>query len=106
MAWLQPRTQLLVSLLLAGIGLWLFFGNGIEIAGASLGFVGVWLLVGATWFMVDAVHRIPRSDAELAVAPGEWQAWVGTAFMAAIVIAIALHLGAFAAPVPIPPHPD
>jgi|SRR5690606_3406882 len=106
MARIQPRTQLIASLLLAGVGLWLFFGDGIELLGASMGFVGVWVFVAATWFMVDAVHRIPRSEAELAIAPGEWQAWVGIAFLAAVVVAIVLRLDAFAAPVPIQHNPD
>ena len=106
MTWLQPRTQLIASLLLGGVGLWMFFGDGIELAGASLGFVGVWLLVAATWFLVDAVQRIPRSEAELAIAPGEWQAWVGTAFLAAVLVSMLLHLDAFAAQVPIQHNPE
>ncbi|MFC7300784.1 hypothetical protein [Cognatiluteimonas weifangensis] len=106
MAWLPPRTQLIASLLLAGIGLWLFFGDGIEIVGMAFGFVGVWVFCAAVWLLVDAVHRIPRSEAELAIAPGEWQAWIGTAFLAAVLAAIVVHLDAFAAPVPIQHNPD
>lgn len=106
MARIRPRTQLIASLLLAGVGLWLFFGDGIELVGASMGFVGVWVFVAATWFMVDAVHRIPRSEAELAIAPGEWQAWVGIAFLGAVVVAIVLRLDAFAVPVPIQHNPE
>ena len=106
MAWLQPRTQLIASLVLAGIGLWLFFGEGIEMAGLSFGFVGVWVFCAAVWLLVDAVHRVPRSEAELAIAPGEWQAWIGTAFLAAVLASILLHLDAFAMPVPIQHNPE
>ncbi len=106
MAWLQPRTQLIASLLLAGIGLWLFFGEGIRIVGLSYGFVGVWVFCAAVWLLVDAVQRIPRSEAELEIAPGEWQAWIGTAFMTAVLAAIVVSLDAFAAPLPIQHNPD
>lgn len=101
MALFQPRTQLVASLLLAGAGLWLFFCEGIELVGMSFGFVGVWLFVAAVWFFVDAIHRIPRSEAELAIAPGEWEAWVGTAFLSAVLAALVLEADAFAAQVPI-----
>ncbi|MDQ2701521.1 MAG: hypothetical protein M3Y70_01630 [Pseudomonadota bacterium] len=101
MTLLQPRTQLIAALVLAGTGSWMFFGDGIELAGTSLGFAGAWLFVAAVWFFVDAVHRIPRSDAELAIAPGEWDAWIGTAFLAAVLAAIVFDADAFAAQVPI-----
>jgi L-asparagine transporter-like permease len=103
---IEPRTQLIASLVLAGAGLSLFFGDGIELVGVSFGFIGVWLFVAAAWFFVDAVHRIPRSEAEQAIAPGEWQAWIGTAFLAAVLVAMALHRDAFAAQVPIGHNPE
>ena len=103
---LDPRTQLMAALALAGIGLWLFFGDGIRLAGLSLGFVGTWLFVAAVWFAVDAVHRIPRSEAEQAIAPGEWQAWVGVGFVTAVLVAIALNGDAFVARVPIQENPE
>ena len=59
----------MAALALAGVGLWLFFGDGIQLAGLSLGFVGTWLFVAAVWFVVDAVHRIPRSEADLPSPP-------------------------------------
>lgn len=103
---LEPRIQLVIALLLAGAGLYLFFGNGIELARLSLGFVGVWLFVAAVWLLVDAVHRIPRSEAEQAIAPGEWQAWVGTAVLTAVLVGMALTADAFTAPVPIQRNPE
>lgn len=102
----QPRTQLILALLLAGAGLWLFYGDGIELVGMSFGFVGVWLFCAGVWILVDAVHRIPRSEAELEIAPGEWQAWVGAAFLAAVLVAIVLEADAFAAQVPIQHNPE
>lgn len=103
---IAPRTQLVATLVLAGIGLWLFFGDGIELAGRSLGFVGVWLFVAAAWFFVDAVQRVPRSEAEQTVAPGEWLAWVGVVFLGAVLVALALAGDAFTPHAPIQQNPQ
>lgn len=106
MTLIPPRTQLVASLLLAGTGLWLFFGDGIELAGASFGILGVWLFVAATWFFVDAVHRVPRSEAEQALSPAEWEAWIGVVFLGAVLVAMAQAADVFAAHVPIHRNPE
>jgi uncharacterized membrane protein len=103
---LSPRNQLIASLLLAGAGLVMFFGDDYRALGLPLGFVGVWLFIAAVWFFVDAVHRVPRSEAELGVAPREWQAWVGLAFVSAILVAMLLQADAFIAQVPIGKNPE
>ena len=103
---LSARNQLFASLVLAGAGLTLFFGNDYRALGLPLGFVGVWLFVAAVWFFVDAVHRIPRSEAELAIAPGEWQAWLGLAFVSAVLALLWAKAPAFAAHLPISQNPD
>lgn len=102
----SARNQLLLSLLLAGAGLSLFFGNDYRALGLPLGFLGVWLFVFAVWFFVDAVHRIPRSEAELAISPGEWQAWVGLAFISAVLVLMWLNAPTFAANLPISQNPQ
>lgn len=90
---LSPRTQLIGCLVLAGAGLVLFFSGEYRDLGLPWGWGGALLFVAATWFFVDALHRIPRSDEEERIAPGEWQAWIGLAFATALLVA-ALIAGA------------
>ena len=61
---LSPRNQLIACLLLAGIGLALFFGGQYRDMGLPLGWVGTLLFVVAVWFCVDAVYRVPHSEGE------------------------------------------
>ena len=103
---LQPRNQLIACLVLAGAGLALFFGGEYRDLGLPFGWVGVVVFVAAVWFCVDAVHRIPRSDDEAMVAPGEWQAWIGLAFASAILAACVFDAELLAAHVPIGRNPD
>lgn len=106
MSLLSPRTQLIACLLLAGLGLALFFSGGYRDLPLPLGWLGTALFVGATWYCVDAVHRIPTSDAEAAIAPGEWQAWIGVAFVGAIIGASLLDADVFQPQVPINHNPE
>lgn len=103
---LSPRTQLIACLLLAGVGLALFFGGEYRDFDLPLGWVGTALFVAAVWFCVDAVHRIPHSEDEAAVAHGEWQAWIGVAFVGAVIVASLLKADAFLPQVPIGQNPD
>jgi L-asparagine transporter-like permease len=103
---ISSRNRLIAGLLLAGAGLTLFFDGFGHVLGDSLGFVGVWLFIPAVWYLVDALHRLERTDAELAIAPGEWQAWVGLAFMTVVLAAMLHNAALFAEPVPISDNPD
>ena len=103
---LSPRVQLIACLLLAGIGLALFFGGEYRDLGLPLGWVGTLLFVVAVWFCVDAVHRIPHSEGEAVIAYGEWQAWIGTAFVGAVIVASLLKAHVFLPQVPIGQNPD
>ncbi len=103
---LSPRTQLIACLLLAGVGLALFFGGEYRDLGLPLGWVGTVLFVAAVWFCVDAVHRIPHSEDEAAVAHGEWQAWIGVAFVGAVIVASLLKADVFLPQVPIGRNPE
>ena len=103
---LSPRTRLIACLLLAGVGLALFFGGEYRDFDLPLGWVGTALFVAAVWFCVDAVHRIPHSEDEAAVAHGEWQAWIGVAFVGAIIVASLLKADVFLPQVPIGQNPD
>lgn len=102
---LTPRTRLVASLALAAIGLWLFFGDGIDVGGVSFAFVGVWCLAAAAWFFADAVRRLPRSEPEMEIAPGEWQAWTSVVFLTAVLVAMAVAGDAFTAQVPVSSNP-
>lgn len=102
----SPRTRLIACLLLAGVGLALFFGGEYSDFGLPLGWVGTVLFVAAVWLCVDAVHRIPHSDDEAAIAHGEWQAWVGVAFVGAVIVASLLDADVFLPQVPIGQNPD
>ena len=74
MAAFSARNRLVLWLLAAGIGLALFFTGEYRDLDLPLGWIGTVLFVAATWFSVDALYRVPQSEEEAAVAPGEWQA--------------------------------
>lgn len=107
---LSPRNQLIACLLLAGIGLALFFSGEfrdiLPFNGRPLGWLGAVVFVAAVWFCVDAVHRTPYSEDEAAIAPGEWQAWVGVAFVGAVVVASLLNAHVFQPQLPIQQNPE
>jgi len=102
----SPRNQLVASLVLAGFGLVLFFGNNYRSWDMPLDWIGTVLFVASVWFFVDALHRVPHLATELAIAPQEWQAWVGLAFCSACLVAIWIYLPAFTAHVSIRENPE
>ncbi len=105
---LQPRTQLIAWLVLAGIGLALFFSGDVRDIQFPfpLGWFGTFLFVAAVWFCVATLHRVPHSDAEARIAHGEWQAWIGVAFVGAVIVASLLKAHVFLPQVPIGHNPD
>lgn len=102
----SPRTQLIACLLLAGVGLALFFTGEYRDIPFPAGWVGTFLFVAAVWFCVDALHRIPHSEDEAAIAHGEWQAWIGVAFVGAVIVASLINADAFLPQVPIGRNPE
>lgn len=106
MASFSPRIRLIASLVAAGIGLALFFGGEYRDFPLPLGWIGTLVFVAAVWFCVDLVNRIPHSDEEAAIAPGEWQAWVGIAFVGAVLAAMLLKAHLFMTGVPVGRDPD
>lgn len=102
----SPRNRLIAWLLLAGTGLVLFFSGEYRDLGLPLGWFGSVLFIASVWFAVDAVHRVPRSEDEGVIAPGEWQAWVGLAFATALVVAMLGAAEVFRADLPIRQNPD
>ena len=106
MSVLSPRNRLIAWLALAGVGLVLFFSGEYRDLGLPLGWFGSALFIASVWFAVDAVHRLPRSDDEGTLAPGEWQAWVGLAFATALVVAMLGAAEVFRVALPIGENPD
>ena len=106
MALPSARTRLILWLLAAGIGLAFFFTGEYRDLDLPLGWIGTVLFVAATWFSVDALYRVPHSEEEAGVAPGEWQAWIGVAFVGAIIVASLLKADVFLPQVPIGQNPD
>lgn len=100
----SPRSSFVLWLVLAGVGLALFFTG--EYRDLPLGWVGMFLFVAAVWFSVAQLHAIPASDEEAQVAPGEWQAWVGLAFASAVIVAIVLKAHLFLPQLPIQRNPE
>ena len=103
---LNPRTRLILSLLIAGIGLCLFFSGVYRNFEPSMGFIGTIVFAAAVWSSVAAIHTTPASEAEQRIAPGEWKAWVDIGFLTAILAAMALALTVPHANVPLGEDPD
>lgn len=103
---LNPRTRLILSLLIAGIGLCLFFSGIYRNFEVTTGFVGTIVFAAAVWSSVAAIHTTPLSEAEQRIAPGEWKAWVDMGFLIAILAAMGLALTVPHANVPIGKNPD
>ena len=103
---LSPRNQLIGCLLLAGVGLALFFSGEYRDIPFPAGWLGTFLFVAAVWFCVDALYRSPHSEDEAAIAHGEWQAWIGVAFVGAVIGASLLDADVFLPQLPIGQNPD
>ena len=106
MATLSARTRLILWLFAAGIGLALFFTGEYRDLDLPLGWVGTVLFVAAPWFSVDALYRVPQSEEEAMVAPGEWQAWIGVAFVGAVIVSSLMKAHIFLPQVPIGQNPE
>ncbi|WP_156880219.1 hypothetical protein [Thermomonas fusca] len=103
---LSPRSGFVTWLLLAGVGLALFFTGEYRDLPLPLGWLGMFLFVAAVWFSVAQLHATPASDEEVQVAPGEWQAWVGVAFASALIVALILKAELLLPQLPIHRNPD
>lgn len=102
----RPRLKLIVLVVVAAVGLWMFFGSSMRIPGFHMGIIGSLLIAIAAWTSVGMVESLPRSEGEAAISPGEWQAWLGVLFMSAILIATLASVPAFNVPLPVDQNPD
>jgi uncharacterized membrane protein YidH (DUF202 family) len=84
-------------LLVAGFALWLLLAGPAKLLGVDAGQAGTALLITAAWVSLYAIHRLPRGERERAISPGEWKAWLGTAFTAAAIAYFLSKLHVFAA---------
>ncbi|HEY1070310.1 MAG TPA: hypothetical protein VGE33_07225 [Thermomonas sp.] len=98
--------RFVVWLVLAGVGLALFFTGRYRDLPLPLGWAGMLLFVVAVWCSVARLHDAPRSEAEARVAPGEWQAWIGVAFVGAVLVQAVLDAPLFLPALPINRNPD
>ena len=108
---LSPRVRLAACLVLAGIGLVLFFGGEYRdfpllSRPFPVGWIGTALFIAAVWAGIALIHQLPHSDGEAAIAPGEWQAWVGVAFVGAAILATVREGHAFLPEIPIARNPE
>ncbi|WP_222564963.1 hypothetical protein [Novilysobacter antarcticus] len=84
-------------LLLAMFALWLLLAGPQSLLGLDTGHVGMVLLITTAWVSLFAVSRLPRDAVAEAASPGEWNAWIGTVFMAAAVAYLVSNVDAFRA---------
>ncbi|WP_287595539.1 hypothetical protein [Thermomonas sp.] len=103
---LSPRSGFVTWLLLAGVGLALFFTGEYRDLPLPLGWLGMFLFVAAVWFSVAQLHAVAGSDEQAQVAPGEWQAWVGVAFASALIVALIFKAELLLPQLPIHRNPD
>ena len=105
MASIAPRLQLCAGLLLAGAGYLVFSESSGNVLGMPPGVVGSLLFFPGVWGCALAIRRLPGSDAELSIAPGEWQAWLGLVFVGSILGSVLATADVFAAQVPVGANP-
>lgn len=104
---MAPRPWMFAPLLaIAAVATALLLAGPERLLGVDTGNVGVALLITATWTSLWLVAALPASGLEGEVSPGEWQAWIGSAFLAVAVAWFALKLPLFAVPGPIWANPD
>lgn len=78
--------------------LWLLLAGPERVLGVDSGNAGMVLLVTAAWTGLLALSRLPRGEAERAIAPAEWKAWIGTGFMLVAMVFLATRAELFLGP--------
>ena len=78
--------------------LWLLLAGPERVLGVDSGNAGMVLLVTAAWTSLLALSRLPRGEAERAIAPAEWKAWIGTGFMLVAMVFLATRAELFLGP--------
>lgn len=87
-----------IGLLLSAVfALWLLLASPQSLLGIDTGNVGMALLITVAWVSLFAASRLPRDAVSGIASPGEWKAWIGTAFMVAAVAYFASNAEVFIA---------
>lgn len=73
----------LVLLVGAMLAFWALLAGPSAVSGIDLGKWGTASMILLAWASMYAIMRTPVGEAERGISPGEWKAWVGTAFMLA-----------------------
>lgn len=103
MAW--RRWKWTGLLLLAGVALWMLLAGRTTRLGIDIGMLGSVLLIGTAWLALYTVSTMPRGELEQGIAPGEWQAWIGTVFMCVATLYFLSKLHVFGSEsIPHAPH--
>src|SRR5690242_12988555 len=74
------RWGFLGTLIIAAVALWLLLAGPNHLLGIDTGNAGIFLLMIVAWSALYFLKTRPRNDADEAVSPGEWRAWIGLAF--------------------------
>lgn len=73
-------------LVAAGLAAWLLLAGADDVLGFDAGHAGMFLLISSAWMALYRVARMPRSELESAISPGEWRGWVGFGFCLVAVV--------------------
>jgi uncharacterized membrane protein len=104
---MTPRPWMFAALLgLAAVATGLLLAGPDRLLGIDTGNLGFALLMTATWSSLWLVGSLPHSALEGSASPGEWRAWIGSAFLTVAVAWFALKLPLFAVPGPVWQNPD
>lgn len=79
-----PKWGLAGLVAVAGVAFWLLLAGPREVLGFDPGHVGFALMVAVAWTAMYGVSAAPVGDADDAVSPGEWRAWIGLGFTALV----------------------
>lgn len=94
---MRSRSAPMVLLLaVAGIAFWLLLAGPSNVLGFDGGNVGVVLLMAILWGSLWLVSTRSEQELSAAASPGEWQAWLGLAFLALATTYFVLKLPLFA----------
>ncbi|MEO8671056.1 MAG: hypothetical protein ABI411_07050 [Tahibacter sp.] len=96
---MTTHRRMFVGLILLGIAAnWLLLAGPKQLLGIDTGNAGVFLLIAVAWLSLIAISRLPLGNVDRDISPGEWRAWIGCGFAAAILAYSLLHAAAFQAP--------
>lgn len=90
------RWTLIGLLGVAGLAFRLLVAGPSQLLGIDTGNAGMVLLIATAWGALHAISRMPRGDADGAISPGEWKAWVGLGFMLVAIGYFLLNVQVFA----------